>query len=93
MKDPQLSKYLSGDYNFYKLPTETRLATEEAAKNLLTNKLGSYQQEQGKAFTRIPFGLGAMLQKAYDEGKDEEARRKVEEEILKNYRFDMFGGN
>lgn len=93
MKDPQLSKYLSGDYNFYKLPSESRLATEEAAKNLLTNKLGSYQQEQGKAFTRIPFGLGAMLQKAYDEGKDEEARRKAEEEILKNYRFNMFGGN
>lgn len=93
MKDPQLSKYLSGDYNFYKLPSETRLATEEAIKNLITNKLGSYQQEQGKAFTRIPFGIGAMLQKAYDEGKDEEARRKAEEEILKNYRFDMFGGN
>lgn len=90
-QDPVLKKYIDVDMNIW--PTEAQYMKEEAIKNLITNKLGNYQQEQGKAFTRIPFGLGAMLQKAYDESQAEEARRKAEEEVLKNYRFDMFGGN
>lgn len=93
MKDPQLSKYLSGDYNFYKLPSELRLGAEEGTKNLITNKLGSYQQEQGKAFTRIPFGIGTMLQKAYDESKEEEDRREEEERIYNMYKLNLLGGN
>lgn len=93
MKDPQLSKYLSGDYNFYKLPSELRLGTEEGVKNLITNKLGSYQQEQGKAFTRIPFGLGRALQSYIDERDLEEKERKQLEDLYYKYKFDMLGGN
>lgn len=93
MKDPQLSKYLSGDYNFYKLPSEVRLATEESAKNLLTNKLGSYQQEQGKAFTRIPFGLGRAIQNYIDEKAAEEEERKLIDDLYTKYKFDILGGN
>lgn len=93
MKDPQLSKYLSGDYNFYKLPSETRLATEEGVKNLITNKLGSYQQEQGKAFTRIPFGLGTALQNYIDEKAAEEEEAKLIDELYARYKFDILGGN
>lgn len=93
MKDPQLSKYLSGDYNFYKLPSELRLGTEEGVKNLITNKLGSYQQEQGKAFTRIPFGLGRALQSYIDERELEEEERKQLEDLYNKYKFDIFGGN
>lgn len=74
-------------------PTEARFMQEEATKNLITNKLGSYQQEQGKAFTRVPFGLGPMLQKAYDDHVAEEARRKAEEDIMNEYRIDLLGGN
>jgi len=93
MKDPQLSKYLSGDYNLYKLPSEARLAAEESAKNLLTNKLGSYQQEQGKAFTRIPFGLGRAIQNYIDEKAAEEEERKLIDDLYTKYKFDILGGN
>lgn len=93
MKDPILSKYLSGDYNFYDLPSDLQLAGEEAVKNLLTNKLGSYQQEQGKAFTRIPFGLGRAIQNYIDEKDAEEAERKLIDDLYTKYKFDILGGN
>lgn len=92
MKDPQLSKYLSGDYNFYKLPTDLRLAAEESVKNLITNKLGSYQQEQGKALTKLPFGLGIAIQKAIDESKEEEEYQKTIDDLYNKYKLDMLGG-
>ena len=92
-KDPVLSKYLSGDYNFYGLPSELQLSGEEAAKNLLTNKLGSYQQEQGKALTRIPFGLGKALQNYIDEQAADEEERKLIDELYTRYKFDILGGN
>lgn len=88
--DPVLQKYINVDKNIW--PKESQYMKEEALKNLITNKLGNYQQEQGKAFTRIPFGLGAMLQRAYDERIAEEERRKAEEDILNEYRIDLFGG-
>lgn len=93
MKDPVLSKYLSGDYNFYDLPSDLQLAGEEAVKNLVTNKLGSYQQEQGKAFTRIPFGLGRAIQNYIDEKAAEEEERKLIDDIYTKYKFDILGGN
>ena len=88
--DPVLQKYIDVDKNIW--PKESQYMKEEAVKNLITNKLGGYQQEQGRAFTRIPFGLGAMLQKAYDDRIAEEERRKAEEDILNEYRIDLFGG-
>ena len=88
--DPVLQKYINVDMNIW--PKEAQYMGEEAIKNLITNKLGSYQQEQGKSFTRIPFGLGAMLQKAYDDRIAEEERRKQEEDLLNEYRIDLFGG-
>lgn len=92
MKDPQLSKYLSGDYNFYKLPTDLRLEAEESIKNLITNKLGSYQQEQGKALTKLPFGLGIAIQKAIDEGEEEAEYQKAINDLYNKYKLDMLGG-
>lgn len=91
MNDPVLQKYINVDKNIW--PKESQYMREEALKNLITNKLGSYQQEQGKAYTRIPFGLGAMLQRAYDERIAEEERRKAEEDVLNEYRINLFGGN
>lgn len=88
--DPMLQKYINVDKNIW--PKESQYMKEEAVKNLITNKLGGYQQEQGKAFTRIPFGLGARLQKVYDDRIAEEERRKAEEDILNEYRIDLFGG-
>lgn len=90
VKDPVLQKYIDVDKNIW--PNEFQYMKEEALKNLITNKLGSYQQEQGKAYTRIPFGIGAKLQKAYDERNEEEARRKTEEDIMNEYKLELLGG-
>lgn len=92
-QDPILSKYIGVEAGMTRLPLEYQLMADEAAKNLITNKLTNYQQEQGKAFTRIPFGIGPAIQKAYDESKEEEARRQLEEDIYRKYKFDIFGGN
>lgn len=92
MKDPELSRYISGDYGFYRLPTNTQLSAEEGVKNLITNKLGSYQQEQGKALTKLPFGLGIAIQKALDESKEEEEYQKVIDDLYNKYKLDMLGG-
>jgi hypothetical protein len=91
-KDPVLSKYIGAEVGYTPLPTETRLAGEEAIKNLITNKLGGYQQEQGKAFTRIPFGIGPKIQKWYDDQAAEELEREEEERIYNQYKLDLLGG-
>lgn len=89
--DEVLRKYINLDLGSW--PTEARYMNEESIKNLLTNKLGSYQQEQGRAFTRIPFGIGAKIQKAIDERNEEEARREEEERIYNMYKLNLLGGN
>lgn len=89
--DEILRKYINLDLGSW--PTEARYMNEESIKNLLTNKLGSYQQEQGRAFTRIPFGIGAKIQKAIDERNEEEARREEEERIYNMYKLNLLGGN
>lgn len=89
--DEILRKYINLDLRSW--PSEARYMNEESIKNLLTNKLGSYQQEQGRAFTRIPFGIGAKIQKAIDERNEEEARREEEERIYNMYKLNLLGGN
>lgn len=93
MNDPVLSKYVGAEVGLSKLPQESQLLLDESFKNLVTNKLTNYQQEQGKAFTRIPFGIGPAIQRAYDESKEEEALRKAYEDVYNQYRFDILGGN
>ena len=90
-KDPNLAKFLRLDVD----PgiTEGQLLREAALRTLITNKYGSMQNEQGKALTRLPFGIGPALQKYVDEQEKEEAARKLYEDIYNQYRFDMFGGN
>lgn len=61
--------------------TLAQLASEESAKNYMTNQFGSYQNEQGKALTRIPI-FGPYVQQVLDE-KEAEALRKAEEEAIK----------
>ena len=91
MKDPNLAKYLRLDVE----PgmTEGQLLRESALRTLITNKYGSMQNEQGKALTRLPFGIGPVLQKYVDEQQEEEALRKAYEDIYNQYRFDILGGN
>lgn len=92
MKDPELSRYISGDHGFYRLPTNAQLSAEEGVKNLITNKLGGYQQEQGKALTKLPFGLGIAIQKSIDESKEEEEYQKAIDDLYNKYKLDMLGG-
>lgn len=90
-KDPNLAKYLRLDVE----PgiTEGQLLREAALRTLITNKYGSIQNEQGKALTRLPFGIGPALQKYVDEQYEDEALRKAYEDIYNQYRFDILGGN
>lgn len=89
--DPVLQKYINVDMNIW--PKERQYMKEEAVKNLITNKLGGYQQEQGKAFTRIPFGIGTDIQKWIDEQTAEELERAEAERIYNQYKIDLLGGN
>lgn len=89
--DPVLSKYVGVESGYTRAPEEIQLIQDEGVKNLITNKLGTYQQEQGKAFTRIPFGIGARIQKAYDEAVEAEERRRREEEIMNEYKLELLG--
>lgn len=91
-RDPVLSKYIGAESGYTLLPEASQLAAEESFKNLLTNKVTNYQQEQGKAFTRIPFGIGTSVQKWYDEQAKEEAERKFEEDLYNKYKLDLLGG-
>lgn len=89
--DPNLAKYLRIDVE----PglTEGQLLRESALRTLITNKYGSLQNEQGKALTRLPFGIGPVLQKYIDEQERDEALRKAYEDVYNQYRFDILGGN
>lgn len=91
VNDPNLAKYLRLDVE----PglTEGQLLRESALRTLITNKYGSLQNEQGKALTRLPFGIGPVLQKYIDEQERDEAIRKAYEDIYNQYRFDILGGN
>lgn len=88
--DPVLQKYINVDMSIW--PKESQYMKEEAVKNLITNKLGGYQQEQGKAFTRIPFGIGTDIQKWIDEQAAEELEREEAERIYNQYKIDLLGG-
>jgi len=89
-KDPVLNKYL--DLDTKPGLTERQLMEEAAFRTLLTNKYGSIQNEQGKALTRLPFGIGPALQKYVDEQDKEEALRNLYEDIYNRYRFNILGG-
>lgn len=91
-KDPVLSKYIGVDSGYTLLPEASQLAAEESFKNLLTNKVTNYQQEQGKGYTRIPFGLGTKIQKYIDDQQEAEAERKLEEDLYNQYKLDLLGG-
>lgn len=90
-KDPNLAKFLRLD----KEPgiTEGQLMREAALRTLITNKYGSMQNEQGKALTRLPFGIGSVLQKYIDEQEKDEYTRKLYEDLYEQYKYDMLGGN
>ena len=64
-------------------PTEARYMKEEAVKNLITNKLGGWMDEQGKALTRIPV-VGPMIQQRLDKREKEEAEQAVRDSIIYN---------
>lgn len=89
--DPVLSKYLNIDIasNY---PSMSKLMVEEGAKDLVTNKLGSYQQEQGKVWTKVPV-VGSFIQKKLDEDEEEEIRRDRISNMLNRYKIDLLGGN
>lgn len=89
MNDPVLQKYINVDMNVW--PTEARFMKEEAVKNLITNKLGGWMDEQGKAWTRIPM-VGPMIQRNREERAKEEAEEEKLREIYEKYKYDMFGG-
>lgn len=89
--DPELSKFLNFDINFPGVPTGAELAAQEGIKNLITNKLGSYQQEQGKVFTKIPV-VGARIQRTLDEEEEDERKRNLVNNILRQYKIDLLGG-
>lgn len=83
-EDPVMSKYLK---ELADLPSDKRLAAEEAIKNFITNKIGNYQAEQGKVWTRIPLGLGRSIQARFDEIEKERAIKEEEERILNDLRM------
>lgn len=89
VNDPVLSKYISFDRNFRAYPTESSLMKQEAVKNLITNKLGGWMDEQGKALTRIPVA-GPMIQHRLDEIEKEEQERAVRDSVI-NYILEKYG--
>lgn len=86
-KDPVLQKYIDIDKNIW--PTEAQYMKEEAVKNLITNKLGGWMDEQGKALTRIPVA-GPMIQQRLDERDKEEAERAARDSLI-NYILTKYG--
>lgn len=89
VNDPVLSKYISFDRNFRAYPTEGSLMKQEAVKNLITNKLGGWMDEQGKALTRIPVA-GPMIQQRLDELEKEEEEKAVRDSLM-NYILTKYG--
>jgi len=68
-----------------------RLAAEEALKNFSTNKFGDTYAESNKPLGRIPI-IGNSIQSYIDEANKEEERRKLEEEIERQYQIDLIFG-
>jgi hypothetical protein len=68
-----------------------RLAAEEALKNFGTNKIGDTYAERNKPLGRVPL-VGNMIQSYIDEASKEEERRKLEEEIERQYQIDLLFG-
>lgn len=81
--DPVLQKYINVDLNLW--PKESRYMKEEAIKNLITNKLGGWMDEQGKAWTRIPV-VGPMIQRNIDEEAKQDSVRAKQDSII----YDLF---
>jgi hypothetical protein len=89
LNDPALEPYKYSDTDFGNLPTESSLMKQEAVKNLITNKLGGWMDEQGKALTRIPVA-GPMIQQRLDEREKEEAERAARDSLI-NYILTKYG--
>ena len=68
-----------------------RLAAEEALKNFGSNKFGDTYAESNKPLGRIPI-IGNSIQSYIDEANKEEERRKLEEEIERQYQIDLIFG-
>lgn len=68
-----------------------RLAAEEALKNFGSNKFGDTYAESNKPLGRIPI-IGNSVQSYIDEANKEEERRKLEEEIERQYQIDLIFG-
>lgn len=62
--------------------TAGQIAKEEAIKNYITNNAGDKFAEEGKIYTRIPFGIGLAVQKYVDEQDKEEQDKLLQEAIL-----------
>lgn len=62
--------------------TATQIAKEEAVKNYITNNAGDKFAEEGKIYTRIPFGIGLAVQNYVDEQEKEEQDKLLQEAIL-----------
>lgn len=69
---------------------QSKLISEEAIKNYLTNELGNARYEQGKAITRIPI-LGPELQSYLDKNAAEEAEQKELDDIMKRWYIRLGG--
>lgn len=66
--------------------TAGQIAKEESIKNYITNNAGDKFAEEGKIYTRIPFGIGQAVQKYVDEQDKEEQDKLLQEAILEELR-------
>lgn len=66
--------------------TARQIAKEEAVKNYITNNAGDKWSEEGKIYTRIPFGIGLAVQNYIDEQEKEEQDKLLQEAILEELR-------
>lgn len=62
--------------------TAGQIAKEESIKNYITNNAGDKFAEEGKIYTRIPFGIGLAVQKYVDEQEKDEQDKLLQEAIL-----------
>lgn len=62
--------------------TAGQIAKEESIKNYITNNAGDKFAEEGKIYTRIPFGIGLAVQNYVDEQDKEEQDKLLQEAIL-----------
>lgn len=88
-KDPELSKYLYMDLNYPNLPSEWKLAGEEAAKNYFTNQLGTYWYDEQSPWTRLPV-IGTKLDQ-YVKERDKEAELQAKKESIVKHILEKYG--